>query len=406
MHLTNSPELRFPNFKEKWEPTAIKDLIEKTSKKVELEEGVEYREIGVRSHGRGIFHKDPTDSSAIGNKRVFWVHPKAFVVNIVFAWEQAIALTGESENGMIASHRFPMWLPREDRTNLEFLLYYFSRKRGKYYLELASPGGAGRNKTLGQEEFGKLKIPFPRLDEQNQIASILSSVDRKLSLLIKKHELLVQHKKGVMQKLFARQIRFKDLNGNDFPEWEEKRLGELCQFSKGKGVSKSDLVEDGEIECIRYGELYTHYGEVVGEVKSRTNVRASNLVLSKVGDVLIPASGESAIDIATCTCVTRAGIALGGDLNILRGEFHGPFLAYYLTNAERISLARLAQGSSVTHLYASQFKILKICIPTDIDEQKQIAECLTVIDSKINLVGQQITQMQDFKKGLLQKMFV
>ena len=108
-----------------------------------------YREIGIRSHGKGIFHKKPVLGKSLGNKRVFEVHGDCFVVNIVFAWEQAVARTTSNEVGMIASHRFPMYRPVDGLCDVDFLLYYFKTKKGKYLLELASPGGAGRNKTLG-----------------------------------------------------------------------------------------------------------------------------------------------------------------------------------------------------------------------------------------------------------------
>ena len=103
--------------------------------------------------------------------------------------------------------------------------------------------------------------------------------------------------------------------------------------------------------------------------------------------------------------MTKDGIALGGDLNILRGSFHGPFMSYYLSSAKRIELACMAQGISVMHLYASQFKILKISVP-HLDEQQKIANFLSAIVSKITLIDQQIEHMREFKKGLLQQMFV
>lgn len=104
------------------------------------------------------------------------------------------------------------------------------------------------------------------------------------------------------------QLRFPEFKG----EWKIERLGEISSFSKGKGISKSDIIEDGEFECIRYGELYTTYSEIIDSVKSATNIDKSKLIFSKKNDVIIPASGESQIDIATASCVIRCKIALGG----------------------------------------------------------------------------------------------
>lgn len=403
---THVPVLRFREFSGEWKNDRVDHFMDRTSDPVQVINDKIYREIGVRSHGKGIFHKTPITGAKLGGKRVFWVHPSAFVVNIVFGWEQAVAITNAKECGMIASHRFPMYVSKENRTHVPFFLYFFLRKRGKYLLELASPGGAGRNKTLGQQEFAKLEVIIPSLPEQQKIVAFLTAVDNKIQQLTEKQALLQRYKKGVMQRIFSQKIRFKADDGTDFPDWEEKRLGDIAMFSKGKGISKADLCEAGHSECILYGELYTTYGEVILNITSRTNIPKEDLVLSMTGDVIIPASGETTIDIATAACVTKAGIALGGDLNILRGNCNGIFLSYYLRNAKRIDMARLAQGVSVVHLYSKQLQFLKIKIPSDKTEQQKIANFLSTLDSKINTIADQLTHIQTFKKGLLQKMFV
>ncbi|MDQ3015493.1 MAG: restriction endonuclease subunit S [Bacteroidota bacterium] len=208
-----------------------------------------------------------------------------------------------------------------------------------------------------------------------------------------------------MQQLFSGKLRFKDEKGKAYPTWEEKNLGELAEFLKGKGISKSDIEESGDTECIRYGQLYTHYKETILNVISRTNVSRENLVLSVANDVIIPASGETPIDIATASCVLKSGIALGGDLNIIRTKNNGVFLSYYLNSQKKQEIARLTQGFTVVHLYPSQLRLLKLSIP-HLAEQKKIASFLTNIDYKIDSINNQIKHTQTFKKGLLQQMFV
>jgi type I restriction enzyme S subunit len=195
-------------------------------------------------------------------------------------------------------------------------------------------------------------------------------------------------------------LRFPGFEG----EWEEKRLGDVAEFSKGKGISKSDIEEGGTIECIRYGELYTHYKEVIIEIKSRTNVDKSNLVLSEANDVIIPSSGETQIDIATASCVLNSGVALGGDLNIIKTDNNGVFLSYYLNSKKKMEIASLAQGISVVHLYASQLASLKMSFPL-LKEQSKIASFLSLLNERIQTQNKIIEHLETSMQGLREKLF-
>jgi type I restriction enzyme S subunit len=195
-------------------------------------------------------------------------------------------------------------------------------------------------------------------------------------------------------------LRFPEFSG----EWEVKKFGDTATFSKGKGISKADIVEDGNLECIRYGELYTVYGETIKNVKSKTNLKKSGLVLSKSNDVIIPASGETQLDIATASCVLKDNIALGGDLNIIRTELNGVFLSYYLNNKKRHNIASLSQGVSVVHLYSSQLKLLELNIAL-LPEQQKISDFLTKIDTKIEQLTKKKQLLESYKKGVMQKIF-
>ncbi|AIL45395.1 Type I restriction-modification system, specificity subunit S [Elizabethkingia anophelis NUHP1] len=195
-------------------------------------------------------------------------------------------------------------------------------------------------------------------------------------------------------------MRFPGFEG----EWKSKKLGEIATFSKGKGISKSDIEENGLTECIRYGELYTYYGEVINDIKSKTNVDTSNLVLSEVNDVIIPASGETTIDIATASCVLKSGIALGGDLNIIKTENNGVFLSYYLNNKKKMEIANLAQGISVVHLYSSQLATLTLNFPK-LEEQNRISTFLALFDARIQTQNKIIEQLETLIKGLREKLF-
>ncbi|MDH2593262.1 restriction endonuclease subunit S [Acinetobacter nosocomialis] len=258
---------------------------------------------------------------------------------------------------------------------------------------------------LPRSSLENYEVILPSYEEQTKIASFLSAVDEKIKQLTQKHELLSQYKQGMMQKLFSQQIRFKADDGSEFEEWEKTILGKIGIFLKGKGISKADIVQNGAIPCIRYGELYTQYGEVISNVISATNLEVNSLVLSKANDVLIPASGETQIDIATASCVLQSEVALSGDLNIFRTEENGVFLSYLIRSHLKMQIAQLAQGNSVVHLYSSQLKGVQLNLPC-LEEQTKIANFLSAIDQKIEVVVQQIKQVKQWKKGLLQQMFV
>ena len=195
-------------------------------------------------------------------------------------------------------------------------------------------------------------------------------------------------------------LRFKEFDD----DWSPYVLKDFVSFRKGKGISKADISENGINECIRYGELYTTYGQVIDHIHSKTNVSKSECILSKAGDVIIPASGETQIDIATASCVLHDDIILSGDLNILSHEENGSWLAYYLSSAKKLEIAQLAQGNSVVHLYSSQLKDLKINKPSK-EEQTKIASFLSSVDEKISQLTQKHELLSQYKQGMMQKLF-
>lgn len=193
-----------------------------------------------------------------------------------------------------------------------------------------------------------------------------------------------------------------------FPEfagiWEPRTIGDIAQISKGKGISKADIAPDGLTPCIRYGELYTTYGTVIENVVSCTNVDANGLRLSKGGEIIIPASGETSEDIATAAVVVHPGIALGGDLNILTTDHNGHFLAEYISGRKRLALAGLAQGNSVVHLYPAQISSLELGLPS-FAEQQRVADFLGTVDAKLDTLQRKKSELKNFKSGLMQSLF-
>ncbi|MGL4511311.1 restriction endonuclease subunit S, partial [Cetobacterium sp.] len=163
----------------------------------------------------------------------------------------------------------------ESNQNIDFVYQLLQKNNIVSKIEVNIAGSDPPN--LSPKEINNLKTNIPSLPEQEKIANFLSSVDIKIEKLEKKKELLEKYKKGMIQKLFSQKLRFKDENGDDYPEWEEKKLGEIAKFSKGKNIAKIDISEEG-FECIRYGELYTKYNEVIKEVTSKTNLKETDLI--------------------------------------------------------------------------------------------------------------------------------
>jgi type I restriction enzyme S subunit len=144
---------------------------------VNVEPGETYREIGIRSFGRGVFHKEPVTGASLGTKRVFEIHPGDLVLSNVFAWEGAIALAGEAESGMIGSHRFMTYVVDPEVADADYLRHYFLSDQGLEQIRRASPGSAGRNRTLGIEAFQRLEVHLPSVEEQREVAQRLDHVN-------------------------------------------------------------------------------------------------------------------------------------------------------------------------------------------------------------------------------------
>ena len=196
-------------------------------------------------------------------------------------------------------------------------------------------------------------------------------------------------------------LRFTEFSG----EWKEELLDRIATLSKGIGIPKEQLSEDGD-PCILYGELYTKYkSEIIKQVESKTDIDGSKLKRSKANDVIIPCSGETAVDIATARCVPFDSILLGGDLNVISlHKYDGAFMSYQLNGKRKYDIARVAQGVSVVHLYGEHLKTIKTYNPT-LPEQQKIAILLSLLDERIATQNKIIDKLQSLIKGISNKIF-
>lgn len=134
---------------------------------VEIDLEGTYPELGVRSFGKGTFHKPDLSGSEVGTKKLFRINAGDLLFNIVFAWEGAVAVAQPADDGRVGSHRFLSCVPAPDTASVEFLRFYFSTREGLQKLGEASPGGAGRNRTLGLKKLEDLKVPVPSIERQH-----------------------------------------------------------------------------------------------------------------------------------------------------------------------------------------------------------------------------------------------
>lgn len=178
-------------------------------------------------------------------------------------------------------------------------------------------------------------------------------------------------------------------------------MHEIAELSKGIGISKEQLSENGT-PCILYGELYTKYkSEIISKIISKTDIEKSKLKHSKQNDVIIPCSGETAIDIAVARCVPFDNVLLGGDMNVIRlHKYDGAFMAYQLNGKRKTDIAKLAQGVSVVHLYGENLKSIKTYNPS-LQEQQKIVKLLSMLDERLEVQNKIIYKLKSLIRGIM-----
>lgn len=266
----------------------------------------------------------------------------------------------------------------------------------------------GSRAKLNAETLMSIEFKLPCLQEQYRIGEYLTQLDNLITLHQRKFEKLTNVKKSMLEKMFPQ-------NGSSYPEirfkgftdpWEQRKAIDIADYSKGNGYSKGDLTDAGT-PIILYGRLYTKYQFAINEVDTFA-VPRNGAVYSQGNEVIVPASGETAEDIARASAVEKSGVLLGGDLNILRPfDFINPlFLALAISNGEpQKELAKKAQGKSVVHIHNSDIQEVTIAYPSR-TEQDRIVSYFSQLDNLITLHQRELEKLQNIKKSMLEKMFV
>lgn len=331
-------------------------------------------------------------------------------------------MTSSDDQGFIASHRFPMFLENAGQSYLPFIRQLLLTPRGKMLLEIASPGGAGRNKTLGQDAFLKLKTRVPERDEQKRIAEFLDATSRKITLLTDKKTALEDYKRGLMQRLFSRELRFTRDDGSTFPDWEERKLGDVFDWVRTNSLSREHLGDDptSGVQNIHYGDIHGKFRalffqsrEAVPFITTTAPIRdIKGEEFLRQGDVVIADASEDYADIGKAIEIMEVApnsAVAGLHTYIARPKAKSlvlGFSGYLLRSAPmRKQTMRIAQGISVLGVSKGNLEKLTFWLPHP-DEQRKIAATLSALDGKIDALSQKISEMEAFKKGLLQKLFV
>jgi type I restriction enzyme, S subunit len=287
-----------------------------------------------------------------------------------------------------------------NQANTKYIMNYMNSPFVKRQV-LSKTAGSTQG-VINTKEIAKLKLHLPSLPEQKKIATFLSTVDEKLQQLKRKKDLLEEYKKGVMQKIFCQDLRFRDENGNHYPDWEEKQLGDVFVYKNG-GSFEKDVVEQGNYFLITLNSI-----DIEGNLKSdhkKINITDSSL---DRGDLIMVLSDVAHGNFLGLTAIIPNDnkYVLNQRMGALKIKTNDNirFLNQFINYHQKYFKLH-GQGSSQQNLSKGDILKFIINIPSLLEQQK-IANFLSTMDSKVELVNTQLEKTEAFKKGLLQQMFV
>ncbi len=395
------PALRFPGFEGEWESKQGDEIF--LSRRTKGREGLPMYSVTLT---RGMIPRDALERNigedAEDNLNLF-VAKGDIVYNMMRMWQGAFGLATVD---CMVSGAYVVLEPKAG-VDSKFFVYNFGRQIALYFFTSYSYGLTSDRLRLYSKDFAQIKFAVPTFPEQTKIASFLSAVDEKLRALKQKKAALEVYKKGVMQQLFSRELRFKDVDGEDFPDWEETIVEKNAVVSAGAtpNTSKREYW-GGSIRWMNSGELNQ---KRVYEVENRitlAGLKSSSTKLLPKNCVLIGLAGQGktrgtvAINLVElCTNQSIAAILPNPERFIAEFLYHNLDFRY----DELRSLSKGDGGRGGLNL--NIIRSIKIELPS-LSEQTKIAEFLSSLDTKIQATQQQIEQVEVWKKGLLQKMFV
>ena len=396
------PAIRFKGFTDDWEQRKLGDCL--TERVESMPEG-ELLSVTINNGIKKFSELGRHDNSNDDKSKYKKVCVGDIAYNSMRMWQGA---SGYSPYEGIVSPAYTVLSPNSG-INSKCLAYQFKLPEMIHTFQINSQGITSDNWNLKYPALSEIEVFVSRNEhEQAQIAEYFEKLDNLITLHQRKCDLLKNTKKSLLEKMFPKndslypEVRFKGFTD----AWEQRKAMDIADYSKGNGYSKSDLVDIGT-PIILYGRLYTKYQFAISEVDTFA-IPKDGSVYSQGNEVIIPASGETAEDIARASAIEKSGVLLGGDLNILRPfSFINPlFLALAISSGEpQKELAKKAQGKSVVHIHNSDIQEVSISFPTRA-EQDRIVAVFRNLDNLITLHQRKVEILQNIKKSLLEKMFV
>ena len=270
----------------------------------------------------------------------------------------------------------------------------------RFFYNATTVGASVCRRNVEWDTLYEQPLYLPCLDEQEKVAKFLAQLSDRINKQQQYVSALKKYKRGVVHELLSpEKCKLPGVT------WTSSKIGDLGNFTKGAPLSKADISPDGT-PFILYGELYTTYNEVITSIVRKTNAKVDEIYYSRIGDVIIPTSGETPEEISTASCVMQKGVILAGDLNIFRGNMlDGRIISYILNHIVNAEIARVAQGKSVVHVQANEISKIEISYP-DADAQKKMIYIFEAIAEKIFYAEKQLKSLNDLRSGLLQQLFI
>ena len=260
--------------------------------------------------------------------------------------------------------------------------------------------GIRDGRQISYEAFKWLGLPYCDVSEQEKIAQLFCTLGHRIEKQQQMVDALKKYKRGVVRTLLT-----PDSCCIANATWTTAKIGDLGSFTKGAPLSKADITPDGT-PFILYGELYTTYHEVINTVIRRTQAQPEKQHYSRVGDVIIPTSGETPEEISTAACVMLPDIILAGDLNIFRSsKIDGRIMSYILNHIVNGQIARIAQGKSVVHVQASELSKIEISYP-DYNTQREMIKIFDALNVRTEIAQKKLMALRCIQKALLQQLFI